>query len=64
MAYSEAQKKASRKYNEKNYKRINMYLPPEEKETWQAAADSQGISLSEFIKRCVNEKISHDKGRQ
>lgn len=62
MAYSEAQKKASRKYNENNYKRINMYLPPEEKELWQAAADEQEISLSEFIKRCVNEKISYDKG--
>lgn len=64
MAYSEAQKKASRKYNENNYKRINMYLPPEEKKAWQAAADEQEISLSEFIKQCVNEKISHDKGRQ
>lgn len=64
MAYSEAQKKASRKYNENNYKRINMYLPPEEKEAWQSAADEQKISLSEFIKQCVNEKISHDKGRQ
>lgn len=63
MAYSEAQKKASRKYNENNYKRINMYLPPEEKELWQEAADVQEISLSEFIKRCVNEKISYDKGR-
>lgn len=60
MSYSEAQKKASRKYNENNYKRINMYLPPEEKDRWQSEADRQGISLSEFIKRCVNEKISQD----
>ena len=58
MAYSEAQKKASRKYNESNYKRINMYLATEEKDRWQSEADRQGISLSEFIKRCVNEKIS------
>ena len=58
MAYSEAQKKASRKYNESNYKRINLYLAPEEKDRWQSEADRQGISLSEFIKRCVNEKIS------
>lgn len=64
MAYSEAQKKASRKYNENNYKRVNMYLFPEEKEAWQAEANSQNISLSEFIKRCVNEKISYNKGRQ
>ena len=59
MAYSESQKKASRKYNESNYKRINMYLSPEDKEQWQAAANAQSISLSEFIKRCVNEKISN-----
>lgn len=54
MAYSEAQKKASRKYNENNYKRINMYLLPKDKERWEAEAKSQGISLSEFIKQCVN----------
>lgn len=64
MAYSEAQKKASRKYNENNYKRINMYLLPEDKDRWQAEADVQGISLSEFIKRCVNEKIANDKAQQ
>lgn len=65
MAMSQQEKtNYKRKYNENNYKRINMYLPPEEKEIWQAAADAQKISLSEFIKRCVNEKISHDKGRQ
>jgi predicted HicB family RNase H-like nuclease len=64
MAYSEAQKKASMKYNKKNYERIYMYVFPQEKEEWQAAAKNEDISLSEFIKRCVNEKISHDKGRQ
>lgn len=61
MAYSEAQKRASRKYNENNYKRINMYLAPEDKERWQKEADSQGVSLSEFIKQCVNANIVEDK---
>ena len=65
MAMSQQEKTDyKRKYNEEKYARIGLYLPPEEKEVWQAAADSQNISLSEFIKRCVNEKISHDKGRQ
>ncbi len=59
MAYSEAQKKASMKYNKKNYERIYMYVFPEDKKAWQSEADRQGISLSEFIKRCVNEKISN-----
>ena len=62
MAYSESQKRASMKYNKKNYERIYMYVFPQEKEEWQAAAKSEDISLSEFIKRCVNEKISHDNG--
>lgn len=63
MAYSEAQKKASRKYNENNYKRINMYIAPEEKKRWQTEAKAQNISLSEFIKCCVNEKISQTNER-
>jgi len=64
MAYSESQKRASMKYNKKNYERIYMYVFPEEKKAWQESADRENISLSEFIKRCVNEKIYHDKGRQ
>lgn len=41
-----------------------MYLPPEEKEKWQAEADAQKISLSAFIKQCVNKQIKQNKGRQ
>lgn len=58
MAYSEAQKRASMKYNKEKYERIYMYAFPEEKEAWQAAADAEGISLSKFIKQCVNEKLN------
>lgn len=48
-----------RKYNEENYARIGLYLPPKEKEAWQAAANAEGVKhLSEFVKMCVNEKIS------
>lgn len=61
MAYSESQKKASRKYNENNYKRINMYLPPEDKEKWQEEAYMKGMNLSEFVKQCVNNSIEDDK---
>ncbi len=58
MAYSESQKRASMKYNKKNYERIYMYVFPEDKQAWQAEAEAQGISLSEFIKLCVNEKLN------
>ena len=57
MAYSEAQKKASMKYNKKNYERIYMYVFPEDKKAWQDEAVSRGLNLSEFIKMCVNEVI-------
>lgn len=63
MAMSQQEKTDyKRKYNEEKYARIGLYLPPTEKAAWQAAADKQQISLSEFIKRCVDEKISNDKG--
>ena len=65
MAMSQQEKTDyKRKFNEEKYDRVGLYLKPGEKERWQVAADRQKISLSEFIKRCVNEKISHDKGRQ
>lgn len=53
-----------RKFNEEKYDRVGLYLKQGEKERWKTTAGEQGISLSEFIKRCVNEKISHDRGRQ
>ena len=46
-----------RKFNEEKYDRVGLYLKHGEKEKWEAEAKSQGISLSEFIKRCVNEGI-------
>lgn len=64
MAYSEAQKKASMKYNRKNYERIYMYVLPEDKKAWQSEADRRGVSLSEFVKKCVSDKIFHDNMRQ
>jgi len=64
MAMSKQEKTDyKRRYNEEKYARIGLYLLPSEKERWQAEADSENISLSEFIKRCVNEKIERDNGR-
>lgn len=50
-----------RKFNEENYDRIGLYLKQGEKKCWQIAADSEGISLNKFIRKCVNEKIEHTK---
>lgn len=60
MAMSQQEKTDyKRKFNEEKYDRVGLYLKQGEKERWQSAADAQKISLSEFIKRCVNEKISN-----
>lgn len=65
MAMSQQEKTDyKRKFNEEKYDRVGLYLKQGEKEIWQAAADEQKVSLSEFIKRCVNEKISYNKERQ
>ena len=64
MAMSKQEKTDyKRKYNEEKYERIGLYLFPDEKKEWKEAAKSNGMSLNEFIKICVNEKISCDKGR-
>lgn len=65
MAMSKQEKTDyKRKYNEEKYERIGLYLFPDEKKEWKETAKSNGMSLNEFIKICVNEKISHGKGRQ
>lgn len=47
-----------RQFNEEKYDRIGLYLAHGEKEKWQNAATADGAkSLSDFVKKCVNEKI-------
>lgn len=59
MAMSQQEKTDyKRKYNEEKYARIGLYLSPDEKKKWKSAAESEGVSLIGFIRRCVNEKIS------
>lgn len=51
-----------RKFNEEKYDRIGLYLAQGEKGKWQIAATADGAkSLSDFVKKCVNEKIGIDK---
>lgn len=62
--YTESQKKASLKYAKENLKRVPLDLKKEEYERLSAAAKSADMSINGFIKAAINEKISHDKGRQ
>ena len=57
MAYTEAQKKATNKWIKNNYDRINVTLPQGQKEVWKTAAEREGLSLNDFIRKCVAEKI-------
>ena len=57
MAYTEAQKKATNKWIKNNYDRINVTLPSGQKSVWKAAAEREGLSLNDLIRKCVSEKI-------
>ena len=57
MAYTEAQKRATNKWIKKNYERVNLTLPVGVKEEWKQAAEREGMSLNDFIRKCVSEKI-------
>lgn len=62
MAYPEASKRASRKYQEKAYDRIELKVHKGEKATLQAHAAAQGESLNGFVNRAIAETVQRDKG--
>ena len=49
MAYSEAQKEATARYNKKAYDRINLVVPKGQRQIIANFAKSQGKSLNRFI---------------
>lgn len=57
MAYSEAQKRASRKYNEAAYDRLNIYIKKGMKDKIKATAEAQGKSVNEFVRELIEENI-------
>ena len=64
MPYNEKQKEYSLKYAKEKLKRVPLDLKIEEYERLSAAAMSANMSINGFIKAAINEKISHDQGRQ
>ncbi len=60
MSVSEAQKKASAKYNLKAYDRIELKVKKGEKDSIKAHAEKQGESLNAFINRAISEAIARD----
>ena len=60
MPYSEAQKRASRKYSEKAYDRIELKVTKGKKADLQAHAQERGESLNGFVNRAVDETVDRD----
>ena len=42
-------------YKRKHYSRINLELPPEQKQEWKEQAKKSGKSLNEYIRDKINE---------
>ena len=57
MAYSEAQKRATMKYRQENYARINLDLKKEKKEIYKKRAESKGMSLNTYIINLIEQDI-------
>ena len=49
MAYSEAQGRATRKYREKAYDRIEVQAPKGSREVYRSQAAARGLSLNAYI---------------
>ena len=60
MAYSEAQKRASAKYNAKAYDRIEVKVPKGRKAELQSHAESRGESLNGFVNRAIDDAVQRD----
>jgi len=57
MAATEAQKKASIKWQKENYSRIPLDVPKEYHEELKAIAKANGMTLGGFIKQAIAEKL-------
>ena len=60
MAVSEAQKKASKKYFDNNYKQVKLSMPIKEAEALEAYCQKEGYTRAGFIREAVKEKMERD----
>ena len=61
MPASKAQQRATNRYIEKAYDRINLTVPKGRKEIIRAFAESHGESVNAFIGRAIDEAMERDK---
>lgn len=57
MAYTEAQNKATQKYQKENYERIYISIPKGSKERIKAAADAAGESMTAYIMKAIEMRM-------
>ena len=58
MAYSEAQKEATARYNKKAYDRINVVVPKGQRQKIADFAKAQGKSLNRFICEAIEAQMN------
>ena len=52
---------SKRKYNDKSYDRIGLFIPKGQKDAIKAHAESQGESVNAFVQRAIAEAMERDK---
>lgn len=60
MAVSEAQKKASKKYFDNNYKQVKLSMPIKEAEILEEYCKKHNYSKAGFIREAIQEKIARE----
>ena len=61
MAYSDAQKEATARYNKKAYDRIDIVVPKGQRQIIKNFAASQGKSLNRFICDAIEYQMTKEK---
>lgn len=59
MAYSDAQKEATARYNKKNYDRINVVVPKGKRKLIADFAAQQGKSMNSFICEAIDAQMNN-----
>lgn len=62
MAYSEAQKEATARYNKKAYDRIDVVVPKGKREAIKDFAASHGLSMNKFINDAIDRAMQDQAG--
>jgi uncharacterized protein (DUF1778 family) len=60
MAVSEAQRRATNKWNKANLEQLAIRIPKGEKDIFKAFAETAGLSLAQFVREACYEKAGQE----